>query len=147
MKSTALARTTPLARTAELARRTELKRTTRPRLRAVSPATREQKLKVLDRACIVCGAGPSTPAHLIDRSLAPGDGDDTRLVVPLCAACHFEYDEGDLDLSPYLEPHYREEVAAAVEAVGLFAALRRITGRRWVPVPDGFDRDLLAADN
>lgn len=52
----------------------------------------------------------------------------------MCWACHREYDDGDLDLSSFLEPHWRVELAWAVEAVGLFMALRRITGRRWTPV-------------
>jgi hypothetical protein len=56
-------------------------------------------------------------------------GDDPRAVVPLCRAEHHrEFDEGRLDLASYLEPHWRESIAWAVEAVGLFAALRRITG-------------------
>jgi hypothetical protein len=85
---------------------------------------------------MVCARLPCEPAHLIDRSLAPGWGDDPRIVVPLCAEHHRLYDEEDLDLSPYLEPRYREAVAAAVLAVGLFSALRRITGKRWSPVEE-----------
>jgi hypothetical protein len=102
--------------------------------KAISPATAEQKALVQDRACIVCGKQPCDPAHLIDRSLAPAAGDDPRAVVPLCRAeCHRAYDEGKLDLSSYLEPYWREAIAWAVETMGLFPTLRRITNKRWVP--------------
>jgi hypothetical protein len=95
---------------------------------------------VKDRPCIVLDPGeplcwgPIQPAHLIDRSLAPAAGDHPLAVVPLCAHHHRLYDDHALDLSPYLEPEWRESVAWAVEAVGLFSALKRITGSEWVPV-------------
>jgi len=105
--------------------------------RAISPATSEQRALVKDRACVVCGGQPCDPAHLVDRSLASAAGDDPRAVVPLCRATHHrEFDDGLLDLSPYLEPHWRESIAWSVEAVGLFPALRRITNRRWQPVEE-----------
>jgi hypothetical protein len=113
------------------------KRMPRTPQRAISPATSEQRALVKDRACVVCGRQPCDPAHLVDRSLAPLAGDDPRAVVPLCRATHHrEFDEGQLDLSAYLEPHWRESIAWAVEAVGLFPALRRITKRRWQPVEE-----------
>lgn len=102
--------------------------------RAVSPATEEQRALVRDVACIVCAQGPCDPAHLIDRSLAPSWGDDPRIVVALCRRCHRLYDDHDLDLSPFLEPYYRDAVAVAVQAVGLFRALNRITGKAWMPI-------------
>lgn len=98
------------------------------------PCTQEQKARVEDKPCLVCARSPVDPAHLIDKSLAPSAGADPRAVVPLCRECHDEYDRHELDLSPYLEPHYREETAWAVEAFGLWKALRRITGRDWVEV-------------
>jgi hypothetical protein len=110
----------------------------RPRI-ARSPlghATPEQRSRVADRACIVCGkhAGNCHPAHLIPRAASPSDSaDDERMTVPLCPVCHPEYDEGQLDLLPHLEPYWRDAIIAAVEAVGLMAALKRITKRRWVP--------------
>jgi hypothetical protein len=135
-------------RRSELQRKTPLRRTTlleaknmrgRPR-RAISPATPAQRARVKDQACIVFGPagcwcdGPVQPAHLIDRSLAPAAGDHPLAVVPLCARHHVLYDDHKLDLSPYLEPHWRESVAWAVGAVGLFGALKRITGTEWAPV-------------
>ena len=133
-----LARKTPLARASELARTTQLERSSTPALRRtpLGHATPEQRQMVAGRACIVCGERPCDPAHLIDRAIAGSFGDDPRIVVALCRRDHDAYDDGDLDLSPYLEPRYREQVAVAVEAVGLFRALRRITGRRWVVSDD-----------
>lgn len=126
-----------MKRSKPLARRTPLQGGCQsPHRRAVSPATPSQRAKVRDRACIVCDAHPCDPAHLVPRGLAPSAGDDPRAVIPLCRVHHRAYDEETLDLSPYLEPRWREEVAWAVEAVGLFVALRRITNRRWVPAGD-----------
>jgi hypothetical protein len=136
-------------RPGELQRSTPPRRSTtskagRPRLRsrAISPATAAQRARVKDRACIVydpagCWCdGPIQPAHLIDRSLAPAAGDHPLAVVPLCARHHALYDDHKLDLSPYLEPHWRDSVAWAVEAVGLFGALKRITGINWTPAQE-----------
>ena len=67
--------------------------------------------------------------HLIDRSL--GGDDDPRITVPGCRRCHRLYDEGRLSLLEHLESSHRAELAYAVELVGLLAALRRITNRRW----------------
>lgn len=100
----------------------------------ISEASPEQRAKVKGKACIVCRRpGPCDPMHLIDRSLASDDGDPRR-VVPGCRECHRRFDEEDLDLLPYLEPHFREEVAFAVEQVGLITALLRLSGDSWAPV-------------
>lgn len=136
-----LRRVTPLARGEKPLKRTAPKK----RSGAISPATPAQRAAIEGRACIVCAGYPCSPSHLIDRSLAPAFGDDPRITVPLCdARCHREYDEGFLDLSPYLEPHWRESVAAAVEAVGLLAALRRITNKRWTPVEAEYEQGAAA---
>jgi hypothetical protein len=135
LKRSELKRKTPMKRGSATLARVELRRSApKPRSKAISPATPEQRAKVRERACVVCSNGPCDPAHLVDRSLAPSAGDDRRAVVPLCRRCHDLYDAHKLDLSPHLEPHYREEIAWAVEAVGLFPALKRITGSRWAPV-------------
>jgi hypothetical protein len=132
---------TQLARRTGLARKTPL-RAVPPRFPTarVSAATPGQKAKIAETLCAAMGhsqcAGPLDPAHLIDRSLAPSFGDDPLMVVPLCRRHHDLYDDHRLDLSPYLEPRYREEVACAVRAVGLFRALARITGLAWQPVDE-----------
>lgn len=142
-RSEGLSRSGELQRSTELAR-TELGRTSKPlRSVPVSPATDEQKAKVEGLACIASvdpGAGPCwgpiDPMHLIDRSMAPSAGDDIRAVVPGCRRHHVAYDDGDLDLTAYLEPRWRTEEAWAVEAVGLLKALRRISGKHWRPVEE-----------
>jgi hypothetical protein len=121
-----------------LARRTRLNRSSRSLKRTpLGHCTPEQKARVRDRACIACGygLGHCHPAHVIDSGgLSAEVANDVRAVVPLCAVCHCLYDDLQLDLSPYLEPLWRDAVVWAVEAVGLFRALRRITGQRWAPV-------------
>jgi 5-methylcytosine-specific restriction endonuclease McrA len=69
-------------------------------------------------------------AHIIPRSrVRPGPAEDARNIVALCGACHRAYDEGGMDLLPYL---YRDEQAYAVELVGLVEAYRRISNVREV---------------
>ncbi len=134
MKRTPLERRTPLARTSGLRRgSTRLKRSP---LGRATPAQRE---RVRDLACIVCanGAGHCHPAHVVDRHLVTEDAaNDVRAVVPLCPVCHRLYDDAGLDLSPYLEPRWRDSLGWAVESAGLFTALRRITGTRWQPLSE-----------
>jgi hypothetical protein len=107
------------------------------RRRGISPATPDQRLKARGAACVVCGLtsleATIDPSHLIPRGMTTVGQDDERAVVPLCRRCHDAYDREQLDLSSHLEPGYREEVAFAVERVGLFAALRRITNSTWAP--------------
>jgi hypothetical protein len=98
--------------------------------------SRRQQEAVRDKACIVCTASPCDPAHLIDKSLATDLG-DPRAVVPLCRRCHRAYDEGGLDLLPYLEPRWRVELAFAVERVGLLSTLQRVTNdKSWSTLRD-----------
>jgi hypothetical protein len=126
-----------LRRQGRLGRRTELRRTSRLRryspLRRspVSPASEEQRVKVAGRACLVCGRRPVDPAHLVSRSL--GGCDEPNCVVPLCRRCHRDYDRGELDLLPHLEPRCRAEVAHALTHLPLIGVLRRVSGRRWAP--------------
>lgn len=80
----------------------------------ISLAAAAQRDAVRDLACVVCATHPAHPAHPIDRSLAPRAGD---AVVPLCPVHHRDYDDGDLDLLPCLEPRRRENEGWAVEAI------------------------------
>lgn len=102
----------------------------KPNRRPVSPASPAQRRKVAGKACIVCAGSPCHPAHTIDRSLCPEGAEDPRAVVALCGQCHRLFDEQALDLLPFLEPRYREELAFAVERFGLLATLRRVTNDR-----------------
>lgn len=82
--------------------------------------------------CRVCrtGSGPIDAAHVIPRSLAPGVGNNMRPenAIPLCRLCHESYDSHRLDLTPFLT--LPEQLAAVVQAGGLYAALRVTSGRR-----------------
>jgi hypothetical protein len=131
VKSSELRRKTPLARGSGPRRRSQLGHCT--------PAQRE---RVRGLACIVCGrhADSCHPAHVIDRGMVGIEAaDDVRAVVPLCpgpGGCHRAYDEGRLDLSPYLEPWWRDSQEWAAGAIGLFRAARRISGQRSIPESD-----------
>jgi hypothetical protein len=101
---------------------------------SASPA---QRVKVADAYCAVCGGQPCDPAHLISRGATTIGQDDPLAVIPLCRTHHDEYDHArTLDLTPYLEPRYRAEVAYAVERVGLFATLRTVSNLRWLAMKD-----------
>ena len=120
---------TPLRRRAPLRGKTKLRRSKPLEPTASMAATDAQRAAVAGRTCIVCGADRRIdPAHLIPRSL--GGCGDALCVVPACRHCHREYDRGELDLLPYLEPVWRAQVAHAVGHVGLIGALRRISGGR-----------------
>jgi hypothetical protein len=111
-------------------------RNSKPKRRAISPASPEQRESIHGRACLVTGDTEGlTPAHLVDRSL--GGCDSPLCVVPLRLDVHRAYDEHQLDLLPYLEAHgLREEIAHAVTHLGLIGALQRLTGEHWQPVEE-----------
>lgn len=94
-------------------------------------ASKEQRFKVKHLSCAVCGGEGCDPAHLCARGT--GGCDSPRCVVPLDRACHRLFDEGKLDLLPFLEPRYRVEVAHCVMHMGLVGAYRRLTGSREMP--------------
>lgn len=81
--------------------------------------------------CRVCGrAGVKLDcAHVVPRSrVGMGPAEDARNFVPLCHdRCHPDYDQGRLDLLPYLT---NDEQAYAVELVGLEEARRYLTNER-----------------
>lgn len=93
--------------------------------------------------CRVCGSTRDLEAaHVIGRDrdaeiTGPRGGRKLYVhpdsIVPLCgafseSACHMAYDQGKLDLLPYLKPH--EQTRAVEDAQGLIAALNRVTGGR-----------------
>lgn len=137
-----------MKRATELKRRTELRadpettrafeqraRTnSRPTRRAVSPASPEQRAFVQGHGCLICGATPVDPAHLISRAACPEGADRALAVVPICRAHHRLYDDGKLSLLEYLEPHHRHELAFAIERFGLISTLEFVTNQRWRPV-------------
>jgi hypothetical protein len=147
MRRGRLKRATPLARGAAPQRRTPLTRTAPLKPGPVrAPGRREdgggeaarlplsasaaQRAKIVGSACVVCEQTKGiTPAHLAPRSM--GGCDEPACVVPLCWMHHRLYDTGGLELLPYLEPTWRDEVAHAVLHLGLIGAVRRMApGRR-----------------
>jgi hypothetical protein len=68
------------------------------------------------------------PAHITPRPV--GGCDDKDCVCPLPRRLHRLYDEGKLDLLPYLS---LDEQAHAVKHSGILGALKRTTGDNYVP--------------
>jgi hypothetical protein len=75
----------------------------------------------------VPAARPGGRAHHPSKPGQALGGEHPDNIVPLCRGCHRGYDQGRLDLLPYLT---RSEQAKAVELHGLIGALRRITNER-----------------
>jgi hypothetical protein len=95
--------------------------------------TPEQRERIESQVCIVCGEwfDACEPAHVVPRGhpkMSAVSADDVRAVVPLCHADHRLFDEGKIDLLPYLEPAWRDSQEWAAGAVGLATAMRSITG-------------------
>lgn len=96
-------------------------------------ASKAQRQRVRFAMCIACGQPHPDPAHLIPRSLCSVGQDEPLAVIPLCRRDHQAYDQGRLDLLPFLEPGYRKELAFAVERFGLLPTVRRVTNQRMAP--------------
>lgn len=89
--------------------------------------------------CRVCGSTLRVEAaHVIGRARDRRRPDgivrvDPDSVVPLCGpatssgTCHGRYDAHELDLAPYLTAE--EGARAVLDAGGLWAAVRRVSGR------------------
>ena len=113
-------------------KRTEMERKpSRLRKTLLGRCTDEQKERVANHVCIVCGLffDRCDPAHVIPRGhpkVSADAANDVRAVVPLCRRCHDEFDEG-MDLLPYLEPNWRDSQEWAAGAIGLASAYRAIT--------------------
>lgn len=123
----------PPRREAPLVRRTSLRSAGSPRPRPFSRASEAQRRKVSGLVCLVCGARDGVdPAHITPR--ARGGCDHPDCVVALCRfRCHRAFDDGRLDLLPYLEPRHRLELAHALQHLGLMELLERLTAERWAP--------------
>jgi hypothetical protein len=107
------------------------------RRRAISTCTPAQRLKVRETGCIISGDRESvTPAHVIPRGVTTVGQNDLLAVVGLRGDLHRLYDDGELDLLPWLERACKPELAFAVMRVGLMSTLRRVTNHRWSPDGD-----------
>jgi len=98
------------------------------------PASPAQRAKVRGAGSIIDDDGPCDPAHLVPRSL--GGCNDSRCVVPLTRQQHRDFDEGTLDLAPFLirAGCIREVQHALVHTDGsLLRLIHIVTGKRHVP--------------
>lgn len=132
-------------------KRTELKRRTEPRRgegpRRTGPPARTsplrkgkgfaastaQRVKIRQLVSIVSEQEGCDPAHLWPR--AQGGCDDPGCVVPLTREEHRAFDNGELDLLPYLiKAGCMAEMQHAMEhAGGPRQLLERLTGKHWKP--------------
>jgi 5-methylcytosine-specific restriction endonuclease McrA len=107
--------------------------------RPISPASKAQRLKIVEEAplCVYCGKPGTVPCHLASR--AHGGCDDPRCTIGLCVSCHDRFDgrapRNGFDLAPVLAlPEFASERAHMAEHMSLPECLRRLTGEPWVPV-------------
>lgn len=119
----------------------------RSKPRAISPASKAQREKVSDGRSITGAEGPCDPAHIWPRSL--GGCDDPLCVVPLLRQEHRAFDEGELDLLPFLVVHHVPELQHALaHARGdLIALLERVTGDRWASADEASKIAIAAAED
>jgi hypothetical protein len=132
--------TTPLKRKTSLAsvspRRVEREGTVRSTLRqgrgfSASPA---QRRKVADMVSIVSAQGPCDASHLVPR--AHGGCDHPDCVIPLTRAEHGAFDDGRLDILPFLIAHgcwVELGHAVLVHHYDPVSLAERCTGDRYVP--------------
>lgn len=76
------------------------------------PASLEQRLKVLQFACLVCGRARVDAAHLVPQRL--GGCQAAECVLPLCRTHHRLFDSNGLSLALYLGPEHETELAHAL---------------------------------
>jgi hypothetical protein len=140
----------PLGRGSGLKRETGLKPSAkRPKRTPLGHASADQKAKVEregPRLIVKENAFTShdemvahlDPAHVTPRAIGGCDHEDC--IVPLSRAQHRRYDNGELDLLPYLT---LEEQAHAVSHLGIVGALKRTTGEQYIPESEA-DRRIEA---
>lgn len=117
--------------------RAPLARSSSPRKRqAISPASQPQRDKVKFALSITGEEGYCDPAHIWPRSL--GGCDDPLCVVPLLRTEHDLFDEGKLNLLPYLTQRFPDELAHALQHANgdVIALLERVTGEKWISTSD-----------
>ena len=105
----------------------------RPGLRSSTPASKAQRAKVADRASIVSAQGPCDPCHLVPRNHGGCDHEDC--VFPLTRQEHRAFDDGTLDVLPYLISHglwVELAHAIAVHHYDPISLAERCTGARFV---------------
>jgi hypothetical protein len=96
--------------------------------KAISPASSDQRRKVLDAVCVYCGNPGCDPAHLTART--HGGCDHPDCVVPLCRNCHRAFDNGAIDLEPIIAlPEFRVERSHMADHMSFRQCIKRLNGR------------------
>jgi hypothetical protein len=130
-------RSAPLSRGVGPKRTTSLSRSAKKNSTRTTftPASKEQRAKVRELACVVCGKDifeqTIHPAHLTPRS--KGGCDAAECVIALCAYDHRRFDDGELDLLSVLTaswPAYRPEVAHMLEHLNPVELLEQLANDR-----------------
>lgn len=102
-----------------------------------TPASPEQRAAVRERPSIVSGEQPCDAAHVTPRAL--GGCNDPLCVIPLTRQEHRAFDDGRLDVLPYMYAHgLYDEIAHAIQVhhIDLVSMLQRLTNERWAPTPE-----------
>lgn len=95
------------------------------------PVSPEQRVKVIESPCLVCGRVPVDAAHLVPQRL--GGCRSPECVLPLCRTHHRLYDTNRLSLALFLGPEQDAELRHALTHVSE-AELQRALIHGW-PAP------------
>lgn len=136
LKRSELKRRTELKRGDSQLKRTQMKRkppTARVKRPSFTPASPVQREKIRDEQCIVCGEPATDPMHLAPRS--HGGCEHQHCVLPGCRSCHRAFDDGDLDLTPFVHGRRIELAHMQTHYDTPIALLQRLSGRKWQVVP------------
>jgi hypothetical protein len=99
----------------------------------ISPASPVQRAKVKAQVCAVCQAEHVDAAHLTPRGFRGCDSEDC--VIGLCRAHHRAFDDGALDLLPFLSGGGFEAELAHMQGhySDPLSVVFRLSGCRWIP--------------
>jgi hypothetical protein len=105
----------------------------RPKRKSISPASPAQRAKVKAQVCAVCQAEHVDAAHLTPRGFRGCDSEDC--VIGLCRAHHRAFDDGALDLLPFLSGGGFEAELAHMQGhySDPLSVVFRLSGCRWIP--------------
>jgi hypothetical protein len=125
----------PLVRRVPLSRG-PLERSPQPKKRRATftPASTAQRAKVQGHVCAVCRTEPVDPAHLTPRAFRGCDHEDC--VIGLCRPHHRAFDDGTLDLLPYVagQGFTRELAHMQGHYDDPLSVVYRLSGCRWAPI-------------
>lgn len=104
-----------------------------PKRKPISPASSSQRAKVKAQVCAVCQAEHVDAAHLTPRSFRGCEHEDC--VIGLCRVHHRAFDDGALDLLPFLSGGGFEAELAHMQGhySDPLSVVFRLSGCRWIP--------------